>query len=268
MAYRFAGGVTGDGLSVLSGLSALEVPAGAVSLALWVRRNGSQDQFDRIANKEYDNASSSPFVSYGLEFSTSNNVLFEVGTSGTLSTTSVVALADATWTHFCGTFDRTLSTRLILYKNGASSGSATGVDANIVYSGTGNQFNVGTRYATGNNSQIDVAEIAIWDVALSAAEAAALGAGYSPALIRPGSCIFYVPAIRSAIDVVGGLPITVGGTTPAAPVEHPRIIMPRRRMAGTFAGTSPPPPPPSVTYPQLERGIRGLARGITLGRAA
>ena len=41
-----------------------------------------------------------------------------------------------------------------------------------------------------------------------------------------------------------------------------------RLISAVASPTSPPPPPPSVTYPQLERGIRGLARGITLGRAA
>lgn len=104
-------------------------------------------------------------------------------------------------------------------------------------------------------------ELAVWNAVLSDAEASSLSRRFSPALIRPSLLRLYAPLIRGLEDRCGVALTETGSTSVAA---HPRVIMPRRRSA-LFTGTSPPS---STTYPQLERGTRGLLRGVSLGRAA
>lgn len=69
----------------------------------------------------------------------------------------------------------------------------------------------------------DAAEIGIWNVALDAAEIAALAAGVCPLLVRPTSLVSYWPIIGQyspEIDMKGGYGLTVTGTSTA---NHPRI---------------------------------------------
>ena len=71
----------------------------------------------------------------------------------------------------------------------------------------------------------ELAEAAIWNAALDADEAAALGAGFSPLLIRPQSLVFYVPLVRDDDnDLIGGLSLTANGTPTVDP--HPRVYYP------------------------------------------
>lgn len=72
------------------------------------------------------------------------------------------------------------------------------------------------------------AEVAIWDVALTAGEAVALAKGFSPLLIRPQSLKAYFPLYGNVTPEVcakSGI-ATAHNATPAK-VAHPRIIMPR-----------------------------------------
>lgn len=88
-------------------------------------------------------------------------------------------------------------------------------------------------YMIGNRSEGDrtwdgrIAEFAVWDVILTAAEMAALGAGISPLLIRPASLVSYVPLLGGQSPepdwkIAGGA--TVIGTAAAA---HPRVFKAR-----------------------------------------
>jgi hypothetical protein len=74
-----------------------------------------------------------------------------------------------------------------------------------------------TAYVAGS-----IAETAIWNVELTAAEIASLAAGFTPDQIRPQSLQFYAPLIRNLADLRLGRTITnVGG---AGVSTHPRII--------------------------------------------
>jgi hypothetical protein len=69
-----------------------------------------------------------------------------------------------------------------------------------------------------------LAEFAVWDVILNAAEGAALtGDGISPLLIRPASIVEYVPMVRENLSYKLAAP-TITGTAvqPHPPVLHPR----------------------------------------------
>lgn len=71
-----------------------------------------------------------------------------------------------------------------------------------------------------------IAEVAIWNAALTAAEFLLLGVGVSPLYVRPGALAFYLPmySIADLTDVIGGRTMTAVN----APVstEHPYIIRP------------------------------------------
>jgi hypothetical protein len=86
-----------------------------------------------------------------------------------------------------------------------------------------------------------IAEAAIWSVALTDADMAALALGLSPLFVRPDALVFYAPLMGQyapEIDLIGHRDLTVTGATAAA---HPRIYVPSGPQAFTFkAGAAPP----------------------------
>lgn len=167
------------------------------------------------------------------------------------------ALSTGTWYSLCAVNDG--SGNWTLYRDGTSVGTGSPGNCNS----TTGQTCIGRRTYAGLNENFngDIADIAIWNVALVAAEIDALSDGFSPTLVRPASLQLNVPLIRDVVDLRGNASFSITGTSVAT---HPRVIQPRRRLIG-FAGTSPPPPPPS-TY----QGARFQMPGIQVftGRAA
>ncbi len=84
-----------------------------------------------------------------------------------------------------------------------------------------------------------IAEVGIWNAALTAAEITALSKGYSPQLIRPQSLVFYAQLIRDEdYDKVGGLSLTPFNTPTIAP--HPPMIYPAPVYVPTPVGAGAP----------------------------
>jgi len=67
----------------------------------------------------------------------------------------------------------------------------------------------------------DIAEVGIWNAALTAAEIASLAKGMTPDKIRPQSLVFYAPLVRDLIDQKGGRAIT--NTNSATVANHQRV---------------------------------------------
>jgi hypothetical protein len=82
---------------------------------------------------------------------------------------------------------------------------------------------VGTRPAPtlGGFFTGDIAEVGIWNVALTAAEIAPLAKGMTCDKIRPQNLVFYAPLVRDLIDQKGGLTIT--NNNGATVATHPRV---------------------------------------------
>lgn len=162
------------------------------------------------------------------------------GTGGLSNATGTGSISTGTWYS------------LILDRNGTTARGFvdnTQIGSNITVGSGGFTFyntRLGAHYFSGTNNQfgnVTLADFAIWDAQLDAAERASFGKGFSPLLIRPGNLVRYLPLIRDKSDIVYG---ETAGTVDAPTVAaHPRVIYPRRRAAETFTGTSPPPPPPS-----------------------
>ncbi|KKK59939.1 hypothetical protein LCGC14_3029330, partial [marine sediment metagenome] len=69
-----------------------------------------------------------------------------------------------------------------------------------------------------------IAEVAIWNVALSNAEVALLAKGFSPLLIKPESLVSYWPLVRDDDnDWIGGFDLTAFNTPTVS--DHPPVIM-------------------------------------------
>jgi len=68
-----------------------------------------------------------------------------------------------------------------------------------------------------------MAEIAIWNVNLTGADAVTLAAGYSPLFVKPQNIVGYWPLIDNLKDIIGGYDLTANGTSITA---HPSIIYP------------------------------------------
>jgi len=138
--------------------------------------------------------------------------------------TSSAAFAETTtgfsanvWTAAAAVFASTTSRSV--YINGGSKGTNTTSKA----PSAANSIAIGVFNGATNSGPMlgQIAEPAIWNVALTDAEVLSHAAGTSPLQIRPQSLVFYSPLIRDLIDVRAGLTITMNGTVAVA--AHPRV---------------------------------------------
>lgn len=138
------------------------------------------------------------------------------------------------WTHGAAVFES--ATSRIAYINGGNSGTnatsktPTGVTDTVI-----GAFNAGAAY---NHTAVKIAEVGIWDVALTAEEVAALADGVSPLLIRPANLVKYVPILGTASperDFMGG-EWTVTNTSQVA---HPPMRYPGRVQAWKYGAAAP-----------------------------
>ena len=125
-----------------------------------------------------------------------------------------------TWHHACGVF-LSNSSRTI-YLDGANSSTNT----NSVTPSDLNGFQIGAIYAEDTNSIAGytdgrIAEVGIWNAALTAAEIASLAKGMTCDKVRPQNLVFYAPLVRDLQDTKGGLTITNNNSATVA--THPRI---------------------------------------------
>ena len=120
------------------------------------------------------------------------------------------------WTHAAGVWS-SLSSRTA-YINGGSSGTNTGSQSAITL--TRAQIAANAAAATNRMNGL-IAEVGIWNVALTAEEIASLADGMTCDKVRPQSLVFYAPLVRNLIDQKGGLTITNNNAATVA--NHPRV---------------------------------------------
>lgn len=132
--------------------------------------------------------------------------------------TSTTPFTANAWNHACGVF--TSTTSRTVYLNGG--GSATNTDLRNT---TGiDRIRIGARFSSGTPGLFfdgKLAEIGIWNAALTAAEIASLAKGMTCDKVRPQSLVFYAPLIRDLIDAKGGLTITNNNSATIA--GQPRV---------------------------------------------
>jgi hypothetical protein len=121
------------------------------------------------------------------------------------------------WQHGAGVF--TSSTERLAYHNGTA-----GTVNTVSRTPSGlNTITIGGRWNTTIGGLVTgrIAEVGIWNAALTAAEIASLADGMTCDKVRPQSLVFYAPLVRDLIDQKGGLAIT--NNNGATVANHPRI---------------------------------------------
>ena len=133
-------------------------------------------------------------------------------------------LTTGTWHHLAAVFAS--ATSRIIYIDGGNSVSNT-TEVNF---GTGiNRTTIGAAENGGtqnNHADGQIAEAAVYDIALTAADVVVLSKAFSPLLVRRDALVSYWPIIGRTspeVDIVGGLNMTV---TEATVAPHPRIYYP------------------------------------------
>jgi len=111
---------------------------------------------------------------------------------------------------------------VLVYIDGALVAGTRNEGSNQTLASAATNFQIGN--STGDSTETfvgQIAEVGIWDVALTAAEIASLGKGITCDRVRPQSLKFYAPLIRNLQDVRGGVTITNNGGATVA--NHPRV---------------------------------------------
>ncbi len=143
-----------------------------------------------------------------------------------------------TWTNHVITYDFGATTNdPIWYRNGVSQsvteiGTPAGTAGHTADDGTltiGAYDDGSTEYWLGR-----IAELAIWNRLLTAAEAEILGDGFSPLFI-PNGLVYYTPLIRNVSDLKSG---NSGTITNALVTPHPRIIYPANYNIAPFTAAA------------------------------
>jgi len=151
-----------------------------------------------------------------LQLNGSQNVDAVTNLGGTFAVaTTSTTWGTSAWHHACGVFDAVDSRAAFL------DGGGKGTDATSVTPVDINVINIGSYYGGARSNFHDglMADIAIWNAALSDAEVVILAAGYSPLFVRPQSLFSYWPLVgrhSPAIDVVGGYDATWNASPVAA----------------------------------------------------
>lgn len=126
-----------------------------------------------------------------------------------------------TWHHVAGVF--TSSTERVVYFNGVPGV----VNTDLVTPSGLNRLNIGARYNTTLGAYFTgmLAEAAVYNAALTAAEIISLSKRYRPDRIRPQNLVYFDRLIRTPQDLRGGRLITQLGTG-TTPFPHPAILFP------------------------------------------
>jgi len=131
---------------------------------------------------------------------------------------TVATVAAGSWNHGCAVHES--NTSRTVYANASGTNNTTsvsgGVNSPAVFVGARRLNGVIGTYYTGL-----IAEVGIWNVALTADEIASLAKGMTCDKVRPQSLVFYAPLVRDLIDYKGGLTITNNNSATVA--NHPRV---------------------------------------------
>lgn len=146
--------------------------------------------------------------------------------SDTLNNNGIAATTSGysanTWHHAAGVFTSN-SNRAVYLDGGNSATDTTSITPTLL-----DRTNIGVQFLQGPGGTSGIAfadgriaEVGIWNAALTAAEIASLADGMTCDKVRPQNLVFYAPLVRDLIDVKGGRTIT--NNNGATVANHPRI---------------------------------------------
>ena len=231
-----------NGSSQSMSTSATLTLGGSVSLAFWL-------YYDDYANTDkYAFELSSNYTSGNAFRITPGDVVVSgkwavgVHTSNGFSYGSITRPSAAAWHHYVVTMQLANPTAIGVYVDGA--------DASFSFSGglgpqndNGVTFDVTQLYSMARNNFSNwvagrLAEVAIWNVILTAADAAQLGKGFAPPFVRRGSLKYYWPLLTRnspESEIVTNSRFSLTGSPSVT--AHPAVLYPDDADVG-FAGST------------------------------
>lgn len=201
-------------------LNATSVPvtASPLTIACW----GLRTTLTSVGNATFvaltDQASSGS--NFALRHSTGTNAVqatVQYDGGSTYSALTTKNMTANTAHHLCGVF--TSSTSRTAYIDGGNSGSET---TNITPK-TPSRVLIGAGWYGSISQYVNgwIAEVGIWNVALTADEVASLAKGFTPSKVRPQSLVFYAPLVRNLVDTERAIAITNNNSATVS--AHPRV---------------------------------------------
>jgi hypothetical protein len=161
-----------------------------------------------------NNSANSNFALYK---STDSRIYAYANNGATFGQSFATGVTNNSWSHAAGVF--TSSTSRLAYLNGAAGGTNT---TNVTPAGINETLiGAGRSPSLGGYCNGFIAEVGIWNAALTAAEIASLAKGMTCDKVRPESLVFYAPLVRDLQDLSGGLTITNNNAATVA--THPRV---------------------------------------------
>jgi hypothetical protein len=193
---------------------------GAITLAAWIKSTGVYNSpVGRVMSR---GSAAVDGRSYTLELNSSGQVssnMNRTGLTGNNFVTTGTTVVGTNARHIAATFSPSTFSRV--YLDGSQDAERTsGVPASIadlnLYGLSFGGLPGASLFFNGT-----IAEVGIWNAALTAAEIASLAKGMTCDKIRPQNLVFYAPLVRDLIDQKGGLTIT--NNNGATVANHPRI---------------------------------------------
>ena len=210
MAYDFNG--TNQYLSTASA-PVTQVP---LTIACWVyKADITQGTNSLVQISDLQPTSNAFYLSHAVA---TNRIRAGVQASGgaLFNAITTTGLQNNTWHHACAVFES--ATNRTAYVDAGSSGNNT---TTLTPTGVNNVLVAAAWFGSYSYAKGIIAEVGIWNVALTAAEIASLAKGMTCDKVRPQSLVFYAPLVRDLQDVRGGLTITNNNTATVA--NHPRV---------------------------------------------
>jgi hypothetical protein len=201
MAYNFNG--TNQNLSVASAPVTAQSP---LTISIWFNKNSTTTK--NIVFLQ-------PAGSGALGLYNNGSSLRHYTSGSAVADFSLGTFSANVWNHAVHVSTSTTS------RFGALNGIISGVDTTSLTVNTFTRFTIGSIAVGASPMDGLLAEVGIWNVALTADEIASLAKGMTCDKVRPQSLVFYAPLVRELQDVRGGLTITNNNTATVA--NHPRV---------------------------------------------
>ena len=209
------------------------VTAAPLTLACWFKADDLTNNHTLVGLFKLNPGSGSESFFLSASGATAGDPLQALtATSGDIyvSASSSIGYSSGVWQHACGVYPAANSR--IIYLDGGNSGSE---GSSVTPSGIDRTYMGAFHYIGGTiYSNCSVAEVGIWNIALSADDAASLAKGFSPLMVRPASLVAYYPLVgrySPEIELKAGNNGTVSAATQA---DHPRVIYPSPPQTALF----------------------------------
>jgi hypothetical protein len=187
-----------------------------LTISAWIKSNSATTS-QSIANAGV----SASNVRYLLALTALGEVIAFSDQGGQASAITTNKITANNWHHAAGVFlSRSSRTAYLDGTSGNANTALVGAPTSLNY------VSVASAFAGGNwRGHFDgqIAEVGIWNAALTQPEIASLAKGMTCDKIRPQSLVFYAPLVRDLIDTKGGLTIT--NNNGATVANHPKVYV-------------------------------------------